>query len=171
MVKLKRNLDIRKLGDGNVGTQNVWKSVSPKDGILVLLGDLSKGFLAFWLAKWIFPSDPPYELAAISVVLGHDFSVYLKGYGGKGMAATIGFLLAFSPFPTLVGIGVWGIFMLITRHFEISAAVGWGTIPLQIWVFQNNTHKALFAAILFVLIGIKKLIDLPRERRLREVKG
>ena len=110
-------------------------------------------------------------MAAIAVVLGHDFSIYLKGYGGKGMAATIGFLIAYSPPATIVGIGVWGLMMLITRHFELSAAIGWATIPLQLWKFYHDPHRALFSAILLAAIGVKKIIDLPREKRLKEVRG
>ena len=84
------------------------------------------------------------------------------------MAATIGFLLAYSPIPTIVGIIVWGVSMLITRHFEMSAAIGWATIPFQIWKFQHDSHRAIFSALLLVLIGLKKVIDLPRERKIKE---
>jgi hypothetical protein len=61
--------------------------------------------------------------------------------------------------------------LLISKHFEISAAIGWATIPFQIWKLQHNPHKALFAALLLALIGLKKLIDLPRERRVRQANG
>lgn len=171
VVKWRNGKDIRKLGDGNVGAQNVWNTIGPFESILVLTGDCLKGFFAFWLARWLFSQNPPYEIAAIAVVLGHDFSIYLKGYGGKGMAATIGFLVAYNPLATLVGIVMWGLSMLITRHFELSAGIGWATIPLQIWKFYHNSHRAIFAAILLAVIGIKKLMDLPRERRLKEAQG
>ena len=97
------NVDIRKLGSGNIGTTNTFRTLGKKAGIIVFLGDGFKGVFAVLLVWLIFHEKYPEGIkileayAGLGAVLGHNFPVHLKFKGGKGIATTAGMMLAFCP--------------------------------------------------------------------------
>ena len=84
--------DVLKTGTGNVGTANVWRATGKIEATLfALLGDAGKGILAVYLAKKFFPgSSLALILASFFVVLGHNFPIFLKFKGGRGLATLVG---------------------------------------------------------------------------------
>ena len=98
----KRNgIDIRKHGSGNAGTTNALRTMGKKAGAITLLGDCMKAVLAILLVTLIFQKGHPEEImllklyAGAGCVLGHNFPFYMNFKGGKGIAASVGMLLAF----------------------------------------------------------------------------
>ena len=89
--------DIRKVGSGNIGATNVLRHSGKLLGLLTLLIDIGKGFLALvWLTKINFYMDEDIFILGSSVVLGHIFSPWLKFKGGKGVATMLGVILFIS---------------------------------------------------------------------------
>lgn len=105
--------DIREHGSGNAGTTNALRTFGKKAGALTLLGDLFKCVAAILIARALFKNDygeilPLLSLyAAAGCILGHNFPFYLKFRGGKGVAASVGMILAFD----------WRIFLLCAVVF------------------------------------------------------
>ena len=100
MTRLISGKDIRRYGSGNVGATNAARILGFKYGLLVALLDVLKGILAMTIAKTLLPVDSPdyfLLIAALVVIIGHNWTVFLKFSGGKGVATTFGVL--FNLFP------------------------------------------------------------------------
>ena len=99
----KENVDLRKVGSGNVGTTNTMRNLGVKAGILTLIGDVCKVFMAMVIVWLIFRNRYPDSVkvlelyAGVGCILGHDFPAYMKFKGGKGIACTGGLLIGFCP--------------------------------------------------------------------------
>lgn len=90
---LLKKLDIRNLGDGNVGAENAYREFGPKIGLGVLLADIAKGAIAVSVAKLSGYGSGPVLVAGIAAVAGHAWPFFLQFKGGRGAATTIGALL------------------------------------------------------------------------------
>lgn len=110
-----RGIDIRKYGSHSTGATNTLRVLGTKSGILVFLLDFLKGFLPCLIAGKLFPAAGGLNLVLIlwtglGVVLGHDFPVWLRFKGGKGIASTAGVIMALDP---AVAFGVIAFFILV----------------------------------------------------------
>lgn len=135
MAKLFGGGDVRKSGSGNIGATNVARVVGPVAGILTLLFDAAKGWLAVWLAGRSFHGVASVMvLAGLFAMMGHCFPVWLRFRGGKGVATAAGVFAALCPVAMLGGVilfllvvGFWGYVSLAS----IAAAAG---IPLLVYL-------------------------------------
>jgi len=109
-ARLVKGVDIREAGSGNIGATNVSRVLGAKWGILVLLCDALKGFVPVYCASLFFGTDQTVVvehatvLAGVCAIVGHMFPVWLKFRGGKGVATTLGVLLALSPWALVVAL-------------------------------------------------------------------
>ncbi|MBQ8803767.1 MAG: glycerol-3-phosphate 1-O-acyltransferase PlsY [Tyzzerella sp.] len=127
-AKLMKHEDIRKHGSGNAGTTNVLRTFGWKAGVITFLGDCLKCVAAVLVVKLIFGQSHAFiELleiyAAFGVVLGHNFPFYLNFKGGKGIAATAGFMLAVNPMMFLSVAVVFIVLVAITRYVSSSSLI------------------------------------------------
>ena len=129
--RLARGVDVRTLGSGNLGATNVYRSLGAGLGVLTLLLDIGKGALPVWLLPHAafaaaFPGGPEWCRLAVgfAAVAGHVWT-FLAGFkGGKGVATTVGVLLALAP----AAFGVFGlVFLLVvalTRFISLGSTLG-----------------------------------------------
>ena len=169
--RLVAGVDIRMLGDGNVGARNVYSRVGHIPGVVVALLDVAKGALAVLIARRLGLSEIIVLLAGFVVVLAHDCMLTLRFRGGQGQAATVGVVLILFPRETLLILVLTGVLLLITRNWDLSWSIGFGALPLLAWLSGRPPRQVLYPVFLFPLIGLKKLIDLPRARKLASRGG
>ena len=150
---------LSQLGDGNLGARNTYRVLGLAPALWVGVLDVGKGALATWLAK-LLSNDPllPY-VAALSAVIGHDFSIYIHFAGGKGMATALGSALVLQPMETLLGLGLVGLALLLLRNWDLAWSLGMGSMPVWGWSLGRPSWQLLWLVILFVSIGLKKLVD------------
>lgn len=129
IAKLK-GIDLRDVGSGNVGATNVARSVGLIYGVVALLLDILKGFGAALLTLQL--SQPVY-LAGLAV-LGHNWSIFLGFKSGKGVATTLGILLAISWQVFLIAIGIWVVITAITRYVSIASVIALASVPLWLYL-------------------------------------
>lgn len=139
LVARARGVDIRKVGSGNIGATNVFRSVSKGLGILTFALDVAKGFIPAWLfplaaagAGFDVDRDALGVVCGLVAVAGHNWPAYLGFKGGKGIATSAGALLGFAPLATILGLGVWIAVFGLTRYVSVGsiaacAAVGAGS--------------------------------------------
>ena len=161
----RHGVHLRELGDGNLGTKNTYHVLGLKPALWVGALDIGKGALATGLAKTL--SDEPLlpYLAALAAAIGHDFSVYIRFAGGKGMATVLGSLLVLQPVESLLGLGLAGLALLVLRNWDLAWSLGMGSTLAWSLYLRRPAWQSLWLVILLVSIGLKKLIDLPRQRR------
>ncbi len=131
IVKMREGTDIRALGSGNIGATNVARSAGPVAGVVTLLLDAAKGFLAVWGMRWITNGDIMLMMgAAVLVVVGHMFPVWLKFKGGKGVATGVGAFVLIC-WPAVAGtFVVWIIGVAIWRYVSLGSIIAAASLPL-----------------------------------------
>ena len=146
--KLLYKKDIRNYGSGNAGTTNMIRAFGAKIGVITFIGDALKGMLAAYLGKLIGGMDGCY-IAGIMVIIGHNWPVFLKFKGGKGVATTIGVMLYVLPFYTLICFIIGVSIAFITRIVSLGSLIGVGLSPIVILLVVRPFDKKL---IIFSLI-------------------
>lgn len=120
--KLAGGFDIRERGSGNAGATNVLRVLGWRYGLVVFSMDVLKGLAAVGAGYWLGGTSGM-AAAAFGVVIGHDFPAVLDFRGGKGIAATTGILLNLFPVPTLIGILIFVVVVLLTRMVSLGSLV------------------------------------------------
>ena len=117
--RLVKSVDVREHGSGNAGATNAFRVLGTPLGVVVLVADVLKGFLPVLLARYV--AGPTVTvLVAMAVIAGHNWSVFLKGKGGKGVATGAGVILAMMPVILVVLVTAFAIVLVLTS--TVSAA-------------------------------------------------
>jgi len=158
-------VDIRSIGDGNMGAHNTKAQFGWSAGILVALFDFGKGALAVWLAQ-AAALDLGWQLLALAfAVLGHDFPVFAHFQGGQGLATTLGGLLVLANFEMALGLIIYGLIYLITRNSDLGAGLGTGTGVLLMTLRDQPLLLVLGAVLIILMIPSKFLLDRSRREQ------
>ncbi|TAN42170.1 MAG: glycerol-3-phosphate 1-O-acyltransferase [Nitrospirae bacterium] len=162
IIAKAKGIDLRKVGSGNIGATNVMRAVGKKEALFTLLGDIGKGAAAVVFAKF-FALDILWQgLAGLCAVLGHNFSVFLKFRGGKGVATSLGILFAYSPHVGLFTATLWLLAAKFTKYSSLSALIAFGFLPLSIYVLDMSLEKFSIAIVLTVLLFIRHSANIKR---------
>jgi glycerol-3-phosphate acyltransferase PlsY len=167
LVKWKTGGDVRAAGSGNIGATNVLRTTGRLAGVATLLLDIGKGFAAVWLADCLTKGSPLWmSAAAITVMLGHIYPVFLKFQGGKGVASFVGAYLYLTPVPLAAVLVVFVITVAWTRYISLGSLLGAVTFPLAVWlILHPPVWVVAAAAVSGALIVVRHR---PNIERLRE---
>ena len=164
---LVKGVDIRTVGDRNPGAANVYRNVSHLAGILVLVADVGKGTLAILIAQTI-TSQPTVSLCGLAVVAGHDWPIFFGFKGGRGLATTIGVLLAMLPIPMAITLAACAIPFLKTRNLVVTGVILFAPLPVLAWRTGSSLGLVVYSVALPCLAGILHLIttrNLPEQQK------
>ena len=135
IVRKKLGDDIRQTGSGGTGATNVSRRAGMTAGVFTLVLDALKGSLAVLLAKELAPHlEWVIAAAAIAVIAGHMFPVWLGFRGGKGVATGVGVFLILAPIPLLCAGVIFVSIVWLTRYVSLGSILAAATIPLFIWL-------------------------------------
>lgn len=144
--------DPRLYGSKNAGATNVMRSGNKKAAAITLCGDLLKGSIVVWLAKYILADFNGGEtivgLCGIMVVLGHIYPVFFNFKGGKGVATAIGVMLGFNVFLALALAVSWLIIFKLFKISSLAALVAVILAPVYAYLLMGN--NAYFGATLLI---------------------
>ena len=143
------HVDVRDHGSGNVGTTNVFRVLGSRAGTLVLRGDMAKGFIPVYIAAHYFPTWFAL-IVALAALLGHMYSVFLRGGGGKGVATGAGIVLALVPWIFIIALCVFLVLLLTTRMVSVASMAAALTFAICTIAF----HKPIWYEILAVLAAL-----------------
>ena len=176
IVRLTRSVDIRDYGSGNIGMTNVLRTTGLKTGIIVLGLDTFKGVIPVFVSRQLY-SDPYMEtLAAIAVLVGHIWPVFLKFRGGKGVATGMGSFCFISPICGLIVVGVGCLVLAVSRYVSLASIIAASSALISMWVFNNFYSESWIADslgtyIMYPLIGVPIIIFRHRENIARLLNG
>jgi len=164
-----RGMDIRTMGDGNMGARNTFHQLGPAFGVSVAIIDFAKGALPVFLA-YVLNLNLGWQLLTAAVaILGHDFPLFAGFKGGQGTATSLGTMLVLFTIPTFIGLGVYGLVFLVIRNSNIGLAIGGAVIAAFLGFTQQWTLFA-YSVSVFLFIPLKMYIDSPRRRAIHEAK-
>ncbi len=149
LVKWKTGADVRAAGSGNIGATNVLRTSGPVAGVATLLLDIAKGYLAVWIAGRLSDHDPLWmSVAALAVMAGHAYPVFLHFKGGKAVASCVGAFLCLTPGALAAELIVFVVVVAWTRHISMGSIVGAATFPLAVWLILKAPMPEVAASIL-----------------------
>ncbi len=119
-----KGVDVRKVGSGNVGGTNALRAAGPFIGALSILTDAFKALIMVMLARVLGINVVGIYFTGVFTVIGHDYPIYLKFVGGKGVACTLGFVFAINPWMGVEFVFIWFLIALSTRYVSLASIVG-----------------------------------------------
>ncbi len=166
--RLATGRDIRQFGSGNIGAANVARAAGFKVGAGVALLDILKGTLPVLLGVWIGLGHAALALAALAAVLGHDFSLFLRFRGGKGVATTLGVMLVLAPLATVLAMATWLVVLGIWGYSSLASLVALALLPIFVGMTGQAPVYVMLASVLFLLSAAKHWENIIRLAHGRE---
>ncbi len=167
-----RGIDIRTVGSGNIGATNVFRILGTTAGIIVLIVDGLKGWLAVTeipelIQRCLAPAsgwnlEYLKIIAAVFVILGHNYTCWLKFKGGKGIATSAGVLAALMPVTFLISLSTWIVVCLVTRYVSVASIAAALILPLASWGAGYSLPLIFIANLLAALAVYKHLPNIGR---------
>lgn len=166
--KLFKGVDVRTVGSGNIGATNVFRAAGPLAAFLTALFDISKSFFPVLIAKKYFALDFA-SVVALSAVVGHCFSIYLKFKGGKGVATTLGAFFALTWKGGIIFFGTWLVVVLISGFVSLASMSASLTLPLY-YIITKELIPSLSGLLIMLIIIVRHSSNIKRLVNKKEPK-
>ncbi|HTA51896.1 MAG TPA: glycerol-3-phosphate 1-O-acyltransferase PlsY [Candidatus Acidoferrum sp.] len=141
VVKATGGGDIRAAGSGNIGAANVARNAGAVAGVLTLLLDAGKGYLAVWLVSRETGGNNRWMIAAAAAaVVGHVFPVWLRFKGGKGVATGLGVMLPICWQAVAAAVAIWLLVVAFWRYSSLGSIFAAGAMPVLVYLFYERGH-------------------------------
>ncbi len=159
IISRYRGINIFKAGSGNPGATNVKRVVGKTEGNICFSLDVLKGFIAaIWPVLTFFNFNNRLDLCIfglVGAIIGHSYSVFLSFRGGKGVAVTMGGLIAIMPLVLISGIVVWLIVFFTTKYVSLGSIFFGISLPISAFIFNYSTTHQILAISLALIILIR----------------
>jgi glycerol-3-phosphate acyltransferase PlsY len=171
LVGKKQHVDLRKVGSGNVGTTNTYRNLGPKAGLLTFLGDVFKVVLAVVIVWLLFRSNADVNVrvlgyyAALGSILGHNFPVFMKFKGGKGIACTAGLMVALCPICIPVCLAIFLLVVLSVHYVSLGSLLVCLSLLIQVLAYGQMGLLGVSGTDLievYVLVAIVAVLGIVR---------
>lgn len=170
--KLK-GIDVREYGSGNIGTTNVLRTLGARYGAIVLIADVLKGVVAVLLARYIIETPTGEMAAGFAAVAGHDWSLFLKFKGGRGVATSLGALLPMAmlaPLSGVIGLAVFVLVALASRYVSLASIVGSLSAVVAMAVFLG-LDRVPWQYLVYIAVVVALIIYQHRDNMGRLLSG
>jgi glycerol-3-phosphate acyltransferase PlsY len=148
IVKLKTGEDVRASGSGNIGATNALRTAGRTAGVITLILDAAKAWFAVWLADWLTGGNVMWmSFAALAVLAGHAFPVWLGFKGGKAVASFVGAFAYLAWLPLVAVLILFVVLVAWTRYLSLGSMVAAGLFPLACWMILHPGWPVLLAAV------------------------
>ncbi len=175
LAGLSRGVDIRTVGSGNIGATNVFRTLGRKLGVATFVLDLMKGLVAVgvipagvWMAMGAEGPSPlgAEMVAAVAVLLGHAFPLFLDFKGGKGVATGAGIAIGVAPHAALLGLVLWVVVFAATRYVSVASIAAALAVGGGVWMLDNAREPRHLVpaviALMALLVVVKHKSNIAR---------
>lgn len=162
VARYRTGIDLRQVGSKNVGATNVARSLGLRLGFLVLVLDALKGFIPVLGAKLLQQSDLVIVIAGIAVVVGHDWPIFARFHGGKGVATSLGVLLAISPKVAITLTLIWLVVVYFTRYVSLGSLMAGVSLPLVMLLFGMERVYVIGGVIMAIMATVRHRSNIQR---------
>jgi glycerol-3-phosphate acyltransferase PlsY len=160
--RVRKGIDIRNIGSRNMGGANVMREIGAREGVFVGLIDIAKGAGAILIAQALNVSELWVLGAGFAALVGHNFPVFAGFRGGRGSATIIGIFLVLAPKAILVALAVVAIPFFTTRKFMAALFIGFGLLPLFIWLLEGSLVLVRYALVIDLFMLVRNLPDIKQ---------
>lgn len=169
--RIVKGIDIRGKGSGNVGTANAFRVLGFRWTVVVLIVDVGKGVCSIILAQVLVLALPIVLLTGVAVVIGHNWSVFLRFQGGRGSAPALGVLITLLPLQLLITLVVAGVTFFITRKPLPTVAAMFTPLSPLAFLFGQPLALSLYALVLPLLVATTAFVRARQWEIARSSKG
>lgn len=152
VARFAGGIDIRRAGSGNIGATNVLRTVGKWAGVLTLLGDIGKGYLAVAAARRLGPEPAWAAYGGVLAVVGNCWPVFLRFHGGKGVATGFGAFLNLALLATAPAALVWLVVAASFRYASLASILAWLCLPLGVLALGYGWNAAVAALVAAAII-------------------
>jgi acyl phosphate:glycerol-3-phosphate acyltransferase len=158
-------VDPRTVGSGNIGAANALRAMGFWGAALTLAGDAIKGSLPTAVAMYVLHASPlVVAIVGLATIVGHSWSIFLKGGGGKGVATGLGVLVVLSWHAALVWAIVFLATALISRYASLSSMLATAAAPIALYLDHAPWPYTAYASIALVLVLMRHSANIARLR-------
>ncbi len=169
--KLFKKIDIREYGSGNIGATNAFRILGPVLASLVLIGDIGKGVFSIYLVRFLnIDSLSILIIAGLAVICGHDWSLFLRFKGGKGVATTFGVIFSFNLVISILAVIVWVIIIIFTKYASLASISSLTAVVIFMILLKQPYEYVIFSIIILILTVFKHKENIKRLRLGKEKK-
>lgn len=162
-------VDIREHGSGNAGTTNALRTLGKKAALLVLAGDLAKGIISCLIGLYI-AGEVGVMAGGTGAIFGHNWPVYFKFKGGKGVLTSLAVVLMMDWRIALIALGIFTVIVALTRYVSLGSIIGAGLFPVVALLFKRGIEFMIFALVIGLLIIFRHRSNIERILRSNESK-
>lgn len=169
LVGKAKGIDVRTAGSGNVGATNVLRVVGKLPAFVALIADILKGVIAVTiLASFFYNKDAPLGFSAfrallgLAVIAGHNWSIFLKFKGGKGVATSFGVMMVLLPDAMAIASAVFLITLCITRYVSLGSLLLSITVPITAVITGKEIEFVIMSVTICILIGYRHKNNIKR---------
>lgn len=162
VTRLRKGIDIRDIGSGNMGAANVMRQIGVGEGVFVGLLDMAKGAGAVLVAAALDVPQVWVYGAGFASLVGHNFPVFARFRGGRGSATVIGIFLVLAPQALLVTLAIVAIPFFASRRFGGAVMIGFALLPISIWLLEGSSALVRYALIIDLFMLIRNLSDIKQ---------
>jgi acyl phosphate:glycerol-3-phosphate acyltransferase len=164
LTRLIRGVDIRDYGSGNAGATNTWRVLGKRLAVVVFILDMLKGMAAVWLGYDVSEGDQVWMLACgIAAVFGHNWPIFLRFRGGKGIATTVGVTVSFLFEAALIAGIIAILSIVVTRYVSLGSLIFTVLVPIAMF-FLDYSQLLIGLYLWITLVAIirhkQNIIDL-----------
>jgi acyl phosphate:glycerol-3-phosphate acyltransferase len=163
LIARAHGIDLREVHTGNVGAGNLSRQLGLKWGLVAAALDCAKGFLPAFVALDLGMGPGAAGMIGIAAVIGHNWSIFMKGRSGRGLATSAGLLLAIDPI-LLIWVGVWAIGGWWMRG-GIAGFMGWGLLPAVAVMLSRPPTETVMLLLLSVILMARRAQGNPDSER------
>jgi acyl-phosphate glycerol 3-phosphate acyltransferase len=165
--RLVKGIDVREHGSGNAGASNAFRVLGTRLGVVVMAADILKGFLPVLAARYL--TDPSVTvLVAMAAIAGHNWSVFLKGRGGKGVATAAGAILAMMPVVIAVLVGTFLVVLAATSIVSLASLTATVLFPVLTITTARPLAYVIFSVMASCVVGYSHRTNIRRLARREE---
>ncbi|WP_265821578.1 glycerol-3-phosphate 1-O-acyltransferase PlsY [Geovibrio ferrireducens] len=168
LVKKLKGVDIRTVGSGNVGATNAARILGKWGFAAVFSADMLKGFIPVWITGMLYPDVV--LIAAVLVVLGHTYTVFLNFKGGKGVATAVGVFLALAPVPLGVAAVAFGVVFYVGRMVSLSSITAAAVLAAAVVLMDTPVSLKIFTVVIAAFVIYKHRTNISRIMKGEETK-
>lgn len=162
VARVRGGMDLRRVGSGNIGATNVLRALGKSAAALTLLGDIGKGALAVGLGRWIGISPTGLALIGLAAVAGHLCPVFAGFRGGKGVATTLGVVLAAMPAVGGLLLLIWLAVAALWRYSSLAALTAAAALPVLAWWLDGRAPMLVLSVTLFLILLVRHRENIAR---------
>ncbi|HUE85627.1 MAG TPA: glycerol-3-phosphate 1-O-acyltransferase PlsY [Vicinamibacterales bacterium] len=160
-----KGVDLRRVGSGNVGAANVYRTAGIAAALIVVLVDVAKGASSVLFAARLTTGAADPIAAGVAAIIGHVYPVWLRFHGGKGVATACGVFWMLAPLATAVSATVFVIVVWLTRYVSLGSIVATLVLPPLAWLTDQPIAVVIGAAVAAILIVHRHRANLGRLQR------